>query len=160
MLPERHHKEIPMLQLQEIAPMDGISEALHSGRRSLAAIDRDSVGAAAMSAARAVLPSSWFRPKPRRWPFVAGFLVVAALAAALFLFRQPLVTMSEAPKTGGKPTPGVQPEPDASDVVTGPVGSSKLRDPAISSPEGADLSRLPEIEVDPDDGQGTSAIAG
>jgi hypothetical protein len=159
MLPKRQYKEISMLQLQEIAPMDGISEALHNGRRSLAAIDRDSVGADAMSAARAVLPSSWFRPKPRRWPFVAGFLVVAALAAALFLFRQPLVTMSEAPKTG-KPTPRVRPEPDASDVVTGPVGSSKLRDPAISSPEGADLSRLPEIEVDPDDGQGTSAIVG
>lgn len=148
-----------MIQLQESAPIDGIADALHHGRRSLAALDRDSVGAAAMSAARAVLPSSWFRPKPRRWPFVAGFLVVAALAAALFLFRQPLVTMSEAAKTA-KPAPRVQPEPDASDVVTGPVGSSKLRDPAISSPEGADLSRLQEIEVDPDDGQATSAIAG
>lgn len=149
-----------MLQLQEIAPMDGISEALHNGRQSLAGVDRDSVSAAAMSAARAVLPSSWFRQKPRRWPFVAGFLVVAGLAAAFFLFRQPLVTMSEAPRTGGKPTPRVQPEPDASDVVTGPVGSSKLRDPAISSPEGADLSRLVEIEVDPDDGPATSATAG
>jgi hypothetical protein len=38
--------------------------------------------------------------------------------------------------------------PDASDVVTGPVGSASLRDPASSGPEGADLDRLQEIDVD------------
>lgn len=37
--------------------------------------------------------------------------------------------------------------PDASDVVTGPVGSSSLRDPATSGPEGAQLDQLPDIEV-------------
>jgi hypothetical protein len=38
--------------------------------------------------------------------------------------------------------------PDASDVVTGPIGGASLRDPASSGPEGADLDRLPSIDVD------------
>jgi len=38
--------------------------------------------------------------------------------------------------------------PDASDVVTGPVGRASLRDPASSGPMGADLDRLPTIDVD------------
>ena len=38
--------------------------------------------------------------------------------------------------------------PDASDVVTGPVGSASLRDPASSGLMGADLDRLPTIDVD------------
>ena len=41
-------------------------------------------------------------------------------------------------------------EPDASDVVEGPVGSASLRDPATSGPMGADLEALPSIEVDVD----------
>lgn len=149
-----------MFQLHEIAPMDGIAGALRHGRRRLAAVDRDSVGDAARSAARTVLPATWFRPRPRRWPFVAGILLVAALAGFLFLVRQPLATMSEAPRATSKPKPGVQPKPDASAVVSGPIGSSKLRDPATSSPEGADLSRLVEIDVDPDDGQASNSTAG
>jgi hypothetical protein len=36
--------------------------------------------------------------------------------------------------------------PDASDVVSGPVGSASLRDPATSGPEGAQLDQLPVIE--------------
>lgn len=36
--------------------------------------------------------------------------------------------------------------PDASDVVTGPIGSARLRDPGPSSPEGVDLDRLPAID--------------
>jgi len=42
------------------------------------------------------------------------------------------------------------PEPDASDVVTGPIGSASLRDPATSGPEGAELERLPIVESDED----------
>jgi hypothetical protein len=41
-------------------------------------------------------------------------------------------------------------EPDSSDVVTGPVGSASLRDPATSGPEGAELERLPIVESDED----------
>jgi len=41
--------------------------------------------------------------------------------------------------------------PDASDVVTGPIGSARLRDPAPSSPEGVDLDRLPAIDAAADD---------
>ena len=37
--------------------------------------------------------------------------------------------------------------PDSADVVTGPVGSASLRDPATSGPEGAQLDQLPDIEV-------------
>jgi len=35
--------------------------------------------------------------------------------------------------------------PDASDVVTGPVGDAALRDPASAGPEGADLDQLPIV---------------
>ena len=38
--------------------------------------------------------------------------------------------------------------PDASDVITGPIGSARLRDPASSGPEGADLDRLPAVHLD------------
>jgi hypothetical protein len=41
-------------------------------------------------------------------------------------------------------------EPDASDVVTGPIGSASLRDPATSGPEGAELERLPIVDSDED----------
>jgi hypothetical protein len=44
------------------------------------------------------------------------------------------------------PPPNVHALPDASDVVTGPIGSARLRDPASSGPEGADVDRLPTIE--------------
>jgi hypothetical protein len=46
--------------------------------------------------------------------------------------------------------------PDSSDVVTGPVGSASLRDPASSGPEGAELDRLPAIDAD---SQGAEATA-
>lgn len=36
---------------------------------------------------------------------------------------------------------------DASDVVTGPIGSATLRDPASAGIEGADLSQLPQARV-------------
>lgn len=50
------------------------------------------------------------------------------------------------------PSPG----PDASDVVTGPVGSASLRDPASSGPQGADLDQLPTIDP-PSAGAGDTA---
>jgi hypothetical protein len=37
--------------------------------------------------------------------------------------------------------------PDASDVVSGPIGGASLRDPASSGPEGARLDRLPVIDA-------------
>lgn len=48
--------------------------------------------------------------------------------------------------------------PDASDVVTEPVGFASLRDPASSGPEGADLDRLPAIDADADGGEGTTLV--
>ncbi len=39
-------------------------------------------------------------------------------------------------------------QPDSSDVVSGPIGSARLRDPATSMPEGAELERLPIVESD------------
>jgi hypothetical protein len=41
-------------------------------------------------------------------------------------------------------------DPDSSDVVSGPIGSASLRDPATSGPEGAALERLPIVESDED----------
>ena len=41
--------------------------------------------------------------------------------------------------------------PDASDVVTGPIGGARLRDPMAEGPEGRELGRLPAIDVAADD---------
>jgi len=41
--------------------------------------------------------------------------------------------------------------PDSSDVVEGPVGSARLKDPETSGPIGADLDALPPIDVDAGD---------
>lgn len=49
--------------------------------------------------------------------------------------------MTEVPSKDG-------PGPDASDIVTGPIGSASLRDPATSGPEGAQLDHLPVIDSD------------
>ena len=48
--------------------------------------------------------------------------------------------------------------PDASDFVTGPVGFASLREPASSSPEGADLDRLPAIDADAAGAEGTTLV--
>ena len=43
-------------------------------------------------------------------------------------------------------------QPHVTDVVTGPVGSARLRDPATVSREGADLALTriePELDADP-----------
>jgi hypothetical protein len=37
--------------------------------------------------------------------------------------------------------------PDASDVVTGAIGSARLRDHRSAGPEGVELDRLPAIDV-------------
>jgi hypothetical protein len=44
----------------------------------------------------------------------------------------------------------VDPEPDASDVVEGPIGSAWLRDPAEPGKRGADLDELKPIDGDGD----------
>jgi hypothetical protein len=147
-----------MIRLEELAVPDGLSDAFDSARRSIGALDRDSIGEAATSAARNVLPERWFRPKPRRWPFVVVALLLVAMIASIFLVRQPLTAVGSKAKSPDSPGPGT-PEPDASDVVDGPVGSASLRDPASSGPEGADLSLLPEIEIDSEDGQLSRASA-
>jgi hypothetical protein len=41
--------------------------------------------------------------------------------------------------------------PDASDVVTGAIGSARLRDPRSAGPEGVELDRLPTIDAAADD---------
>lgn len=45
----------------------------------------------------------------------------------------------------------VDPEPDASDVVEGPVGGAWLRDPAEPGKRGADLGELKPIDGDTGD---------
>lgn len=149
---EEAQKEFAMVRLEELTVPDGLSGAVDSARRGLDALDRNSVGDAATSAARTILPDRWFRPKPRRWPFVVAALLLLATVASVLLLRAPLMTsrvtgkLSDGPSAGG-------PEPDASHVVSGPVGSASLRDPASTDHEGADLSRLLEIDVDPENGQ-------
>jgi hypothetical protein len=39
---------------------------------------------------------------------------------------------------------------DSSDVVTGPIGSARLVEPARSAPLSADLDELPTVEVQDD----------
>lgn len=137
-----------MVSLEEFPPVDAMSEALEAGRRGLASIDRESIAESARTAARSVLPDDWFRPKRQRWPFVAISLVIVAALAVMFLLRRPITLASstgrssDARQTGPDTLADEGPhEPDASDVVTGPVGSASLRDPAMNSPEGADQSK-------------------
>jgi hypothetical protein len=40
-----------------------------------------------------------------------------------------------------------EPRTDAADVVTGPVGSASLKDPATSGDIGADVHELPGVEA-------------
>jgi hypothetical protein len=49
------------------------------------------------------------------------------------------------------PTRDARRPSDASDIVTGPIGSAHLREPAPPGPAGVDLDRLPAIEVAADD---------
>jgi hypothetical protein len=148
-----------MIRLQELRPIDGLTGAFDSTRRGMSSVHRDAIGEAAMSAARTVLPARWFRSKPRRWPFVVAALLIATMIAWVLLMRQPVTAADARPKPASKPKSGLPADPDASDVVTGPVGSASLRDPATSSPEGADLSRLLEIEIDANDGQAQPVAA-
>lgn len=48
--------------------------------------------------------------------------------------------------------------PDASDVVSGPIGGASLRDPASSGPEGARLDRLPVIDAATDESHGAALV--
>lgn len=41
--------------------------------------------------------------------------------------------------------------PDAGDVVEGPIGSARIKDPSPSGPSGVDLEALAAIDVPPDD---------
>ncbi len=76
-----------MVQLAQIAPAETFADVVESGRRTIASIDPDAVVRSARSAALEILPDEWFRPKRRRWPFVAGALLVGAVVSALFLLR-------------------------------------------------------------------------
>ncbi|HLY14456.1 MAG TPA: hypothetical protein VKR24_08900, partial [Candidatus Limnocylindrales bacterium] len=85
-----------MIRLEELSIPDGLSDAVDSARRGLTTIDRDSIGDAATSAARTVLPERWFRPKPRRWPFVVAALLLLAMVASVFLVRLPQLSSAPA----------------------------------------------------------------
>jgi hypothetical protein len=52
----------------------------------------------------------------------------------------------------------VDPEPDASDVVEGPIGSAWLKDPSEPGHRGADLDELKPIDGDTGDGAAGGAI--
>ncbi len=82
-----------MFHLAQMAPAETISDVVDSGRRTLASIDLDSAARSARSAAIEILPNDWFRPKRRRWPFVAGALVLGAFVSVLFLLRGPALQM-------------------------------------------------------------------
>jgi len=61
-------------------------------------LDRDAISDAVVAAVRSALPADFMRPKPRRWPFVAVSLLVAAVFATVFLVRRPLTaTIGVAP---------------------------------------------------------------
>ena len=75
-------------------------------------LDRDTISDAAVSAVRSALPADFMRPKPRRWPFVAISLLVAALFATVFLVRRPLTETISA-GTGGLPRYDAEPRHEA-----------------------------------------------
>lgn len=52
-----------------------------------------------------------------------------------------------------QPRPDADDERDSSEVVTGPIGDANLVDPKQAETLGADLNRLPGVEIeDPDKG--------
>jgi hypothetical protein len=54
-------------------------------------------------------------------------------------------TMTDQNRPSDALDPGVDGEPDATDVVEGPVGSASLVDPADNPDGGADLDELPKV---------------
>ena len=140
-----------------------VASAVNSGRRRLAGIDLEALQKTATAAARATLPAA-FAPPPRhrrRWP-IAGALIVLAVAILGLLYISPIgrretETGDDLLEADRTPTPDalradprrpdLDPERDASDVVTGPVGSASLRDPSSAPDEGADLEQLPGVEL-------------
>jgi hypothetical protein len=52
------------------------------------------------------------------------------------------VTQEQTPSDGA---------PDSSDIIEGPIGSARLKEPADPQTTGADLSALPEIDDAPAD---------
>ncbi len=143
-----------------------VESALDVGRRRLAGIDLDALRQAATAAARAtLLPAALAPParRRRRWP-IAGALIVLAVAVLGLLYMSRMVRgraeqEDDLPEADGTLTPhDLRPDPrrpdsgterDASDVVTGPVGSPSLRDPSSAPNGGADLEQLPGVELNP-----------
>jgi hypothetical protein len=94
-----------MIELAQIAPADTFADVVESGRRTIASIDPDAVVRSARSAALEILPDDWFRPKRRRWPFVAGALVVAAAVSLVVLLRGPAMQMMASRQAQPEPWP-------------------------------------------------------
>jgi hypothetical protein len=143
--------------------IDIASSALKSLRGRLARIDLDALQQSATSLARATVPAAFAPParRRRRWP-IAGALIVLAVAVLGILYMSPMVRrhtdpeddIPEADRTHTPDAlkadprwPDVDPQRDASDVVSGPVGSASLRDPSSAPDEGADLEHLPGVEL-------------
>jgi len=140
-----------------------VSRALKSGRARLAGIDLDQLQRSATTMARSAVPAAFAPPvrRRRRWP-IAGALIVLAVAIVGILYMSPMVQRhddidDDFPEPERTPTPGAQQadplrpdfdaERDASDVVSGPVGSASLRDPSSAPDEGADLEQLAGVEL-------------
>lgn len=148
-----------MLHMDEMAPIEGLSESFKSGRRTVARVGRDSIETAARSA-QAALPREWLpwlRPRPRRWPFVVGALLLGSLVGFLFLFRQPIIGLTEELAMPGKPDQ-MPPEPGGSDLGSGPGGNAEWSDPTTARLAIADLSRPHEVELDLDEAQSSPTI--
>jgi hypothetical protein len=100
-----------MIELAHIAPADTIADVVESGRRTIASIDPDAVVRSARSAALEILPDDWFQPKRRRWPFVAGALLLGAAVSAILLVRGPAMQMIASRRAQAEPWPEPVAEP-------------------------------------------------
>jgi hypothetical protein len=143
--------------------LENASSALRSLRSQFGRIDLDALQQTATSLARASVPAAFAPPvrRRRRWP-IAGALIVLAVAVLAIVYMSPMIRRhtdpeDDAPDADRTRTPDslravprrpdLDPERDASDVVTGPVGSASLRDPSSTPDEGADLEQLPGVEL-------------
>jgi hypothetical protein len=145
--------------------IDKASSALKSLRGRFARIDLDALHETATSLVRATVPAAFAPPAPRRrrWP-IAGALIVLGIAVLGILYMSPMLRRPTETEVDGPEAnearmpdalradprgPDLETGRDASDVVTGPVGSASLRDPSSAPDEGADLEQLPGVELDP-----------
>jgi hypothetical protein len=115
---------------------DSVAETMEAGRRRLASVDFGKV----LESAQAVALDAWpdrlsRRRSPRRWPIVAGLLVVGAILAG-WLF---LVPQLRSRSRGSETSPETPDHPFRAGVTSHEtIGADEMSDGSKERPDGDD----------------------